>query len=239
MHSPRILHRSWRRAGGRCNRRNYQLGRCNTRLAVAERSVTFPAQKGHTVEAAEAAEAAATAAAAAVSGAAAALEFLRKIVGAEPLASLEDVDQACSRLRESWDEALVATKEEWNNRRTLAYKKVCFDLTHVDVYEVEAQSQFYGVRPREFVFDKYLNILPAGDANGFADMQTVLRRRQRGPRVTRRRGQSILSSPIDISDDECMDVSSDDDVDPEVPCAAKPKLSLFALLTPAEEESGC
>merc|ERR1711998_818676 len=102
-----------------------------------------------------------------------------------------------------------------------------------------------GLHPREFVFDKELNMCPAGDANGFVDMSTALRRKRNGPKFVRRRGQSILASPIDISDDEQdgNESESDDDEDAwtttEKHYAPKRELCLWSLLELQKESDGC
>lgn len=47
---------------------------------------------------------------------------------------------------------------------------VSFNLTLNEVHEVIPYAEIFGVHPRDFVFDRHLQVVPSGDQHGFVDV---------------------------------------------------------------------
>merc|ERR1712232_1339118 len=82
------------------------------------------------------------------------------------------------------------------------HRKVRFDTTKTDVFEITPYSEIYGLHPREFVFGKHYQLWPSGGTYGFVDVPAA------------ERGNTLPSAAEDESaSDEASESSSDSDAD--------------------------
>lgn len=144
----------------------------------------------------------------------AAMVFLRRLMNAGPDASLEAVANKVVDSGLPYTKATAAnlaaivagsadTATPYERRR-----KVRFDMARNEVYEITPYGEIYGLRPRDFVFDRYMRVLPSGDAFGFVDVSAAAQREK-----STRRHEDIDSDEANGQEAEWAedDFSDDDD----------------------------